>query len=94
MNLQRPMIEGYIQHRSPKFYLDDEAFYWLALLFDFHLFLKCFGHVGHVSRKITLLVILGTFIFRVRMLRSELRYRAWKWRDARRPFTPDDDIPF
>lgn len=94
MNLQRPMIEGYVEHKTPKYYLNAEAFYWLALIFDTRLFYKHFGHVGHLSRKFTPLVVLGTFVFWMRHLKSDIKFRMWKFRESRRSVTPDDDMPF
>ena len=67
-------IEGYIRHEHPKHYLSAEAAYWLALFFDRATFFRWFGHTGHSSRKFTPMVILGTWLFKIRQLKY-IRYR-------------------
>lgn len=69
-------IEGFITHRSPKFYLSSEAGYWLALIFDRKLFFQHWGRVGHSSRKFTPLVVLGTWIFNIKHFPHTLKSRV------------------
>ena len=67
-------IEGYIRHEHPKYYLNAEAAYWMALIYDRATFFRWFGHCGHPSRKFTPMVILGTWLFNISQLRH-IRYR-------------------
>ena len=64
-------IRGYIQHRTPRFYLAAEAWYWLALVYDRAAFRSTFGHTGYPSRKFTPMVVLGTVLFNWRMRRAQ-----------------------
>lgn len=66
-------IEGYIRHAYPKYYLHEEAAYWLALIFDPDLFWKHIGRTGYSSAKFTPMVIISTWIFRARDLGDDLR---------------------
>lgn len=68
-------IEGYITHSHPSYYLSAEAFYWLALMFDFDLFRLRFGRTGYPARKFTPMVILSDIIFRSRFVFRDLFYR-------------------
>jgi len=67
-------ITDYIKHKSPKYYLSAEALYWLALIYDRQLFWNTFGHCGHISKKYTPLVILGTWIFKSKQIWRKLKY--------------------
>ena len=65
-------IEGYISHERPDYYLNSQAGYWLALIFDRKLFFERFGNVGFPSRKFTPMVILSTWIFNVKHFRAHV----------------------
>lgn len=72
------VIDGYIRHPSPKYYLYAEAAFWLALLFDRPLFLRRFGRSGYPSRKFTPMVILSTWLFGICHLHDTLRQRWYR----------------
>lgn len=74
-------IEGYITHKRYPYYLSSECWYWLLIFFQPSLFWSCFGHAGHVCRKYTPLVILGTWLFHLDMLR-ERQARHGQFRES------------
>ena len=63
LNLQRPMIKGYVEHKKYPGHLSAEAFLWLCLFFNFKLFRQSFGHWAISGRTYAPLVICSTFIF-------------------------------
>lgn len=105
LNLQRPMIKGYVQHQKYPYYLSTEAFFWLCLFFDFNLFLKTFALWGMSARKYTPMVILADFLWRIRRRFNLLRdfmagtagRLAFRLRHLRNEFpigNSDDEFPF
>jgi hypothetical protein len=59
-------IEGYIEHKAPKYRIGKEAALWLFLFFDFNTFKSAISIYGHPSHKRTPLVFLGNLIWKIR----------------------------
>lgn len=59
-------IEGYIEHKAPKYRLGKEASLWLFLFFDFETFKSVISIYGYPSKKRTPLVFLGNLIWKIR----------------------------
>lgn len=98
-------IEGYIRHKSFKYYLPKECAMWLFLLYDRKTFRDVFGNSGACGRRFTPMVVIGTAIFNWRMkdgVPRRLARRARTLIDRLRPSgltvlklePPDEDIPF
>lgn len=83
LELQRPMITGYVTHRRYPFYFSNEAFLLLALLFDRKLFAENFGRWGMSSWKVTPLVILSNFAWKAKRFHLTIEKICWR---ARRTF--------
>jgi hypothetical protein len=66
---QREVIEGLIKHSRSASGLGYECLYWLALLFDRRLFWMHWGRTHHYGRRYWPLMITGTFVAWIRMLR-------------------------
>jgi hypothetical protein len=65
-----PIIEGYIEHKTPKYRIGRECLLWLFLLFAPKIFIKEICTIGSPHNKWTPLVILGNIIFNIRHLRK------------------------
>jgi len=85
----RELIEGYISHQHPKYYLGNEAALWLALFFDRKAFFRRFGNSGCSSRKFTPMVILGTWIFDIKMFGKRVVFKIHDVRNNMKEFRQD-----
>ena len=90
------MIEGYIQHESYPYHLAMECFYWLALIFDWGLFMDSIGRIGFTSGKRTPMVLLNNAIFKIRMFpreaKEKIRLIRLKWKV--RHSEESEEVPF
>jgi hypothetical protein len=68
----QPTIEGYINHRWYKYYVADEAWLWLLLLFDIKNFFSYFGKTAYPGTKFTPLIILSNLAFIILNLPNSL----------------------
>lgn len=82
-------IEGYINHKPPKYYLAEECAFWLFLLYDRKTFFGMMGNVGYSSKKFTPMVILSTIIQKAKYFRFSDLIPGRK-----EIYELDDDLPF
>ena len=83
-----PQIKGRVQHRRPRRgHISAEAWYWLALLCDRPAFWRSWGHTGHLGKRYTPLVVLGTLRYQLRWALHRARARWQRFRDR-------DELPF
>ena len=88
-----PMIEGYINHKTPKYHLNRECCLWLYLFFDIKSFWKEFVSLGCTSHKRTPLVFLSTLAFRLKHFnwKSMIKFRH---RQVKHNTVLYDNLPF
>lgn len=86
------LIEGYINHKTPKYNLGRESLLWLYLIFDRKIFWREISRTFSCSNRVTPLVILGNTIFFVRNFRIK-RYLPRKKQNPVYNYD-SEDLPF
>lgn len=95
------LFTDYLKHRIPRLRLYAEAQLWLALLFDWPLFMHLFDHCGYPGWKVTPLAIWSDLAFdlssSIRRAQNwvrwqPIRWTAWKQEQCQHQF-PDTERP-
>jgi hypothetical protein len=87
-----PVIEGYIQHVPPKYYIGKECLFWILLIFNFKLFRKFLFYNQFEKKKITPFVMIASLLYRVKNFKFHKKSR-------KKPYITytdiyDEELPF